>query len=47
MMTRMMFDIPSRRDIAEVQITPACVRGESEPVYLLREAEAPALPEAE
>ena len=47
MMTRMMFDIPSRRDIAEVQITPACVRGESEPVYLLRETEAPALPEAE
>ena len=47
MMTRMMFDIPTRRDVAEVQITPAFVRGEGEPVYLLKAPEAPALPEAE
>ena len=47
MMTRMMFDIPSRGDIAEVQITPAFVRGEGEPVLLLKEAETPALPKAE
>jgi ATP-dependent Clp protease ATP-binding subunit ClpX len=47
MMTRMMFDIPTRRDVAEVQITPAFVRGEGEPVYLLKANEAPALPEAE
>ena len=47
MMTRMMFDIPSRKDIEEVHITPAFVRGEGEPVYLLKATEAPALPEAE
>jgi ATP-dependent Clp protease ATP-binding subunit ClpX len=47
MMTRMMFDIPSRKDILEVQITPAFVRGESEPTYLLKTAETPALPDAE
>ena len=46
MMTRMMFDIPTRRDIQEVQITPAFVRGEGEPVYLLKATDAPALPEA-
>ena len=45
MMTRMMFDIPSRGDIAEVQITPAFVRGEGEPVLLLKEQKKPALTE--
>jgi len=46
MMTRMMFEIPSRKDIVEVQITPAFVRGEGEAVYLLKQPKAPALPEA-
>ena len=45
MMTRMMFDIPSRKDVEEVQITPAFVRGEGEAVYLLKQPESPALPE--
>jgi len=45
MMTRMMFEIPSRKDIVEVQITPAFVRGEGEAVYLLKQPKAPALPE--
>ncbi|MBQ7397751.1 MAG: ATP-dependent Clp protease ATP-binding subunit ClpX, partial [Clostridia bacterium] len=45
MMTRMMFEIPSRKDIVEVQITPAFVRGEDEAVYLLKQPKAPALPE--
>ncbi len=47
MMTRMMYEIPSRKDIIEVQITPAFVRGEGQPTYLLKAAEAPALPDAE
>ena len=42
MMTSMMYDIPSRDDIAEVQITPELVRGEGQPVYLLKSPEAPA-----
>ena len=42
MMTRMMFEIPSRGDIAEVQITPAFVRGEGAPTYVLKQPEAPA-----
>ena len=42
MMTRMMFEIPSRKDIAEVQITPAFVRGEDAPTYVLKAPEAPA-----
>ncbi len=46
MMTNMMFDIPSRKDIGEVQITPAFVRGEGEAVYLPKEPEIPALPKA-
>lgn len=35
-MTNIMYEIPSRRDVAEVEITPACIRGESAPVYHLR-----------
>ena len=46
MMTRMMFDIPSRKDVGEVQITPAFVRGEGEAIYLPKKPETPALPEA-
>ena len=42
MMTSMMYDIPSRDDIAEVQITPELVRGEGAPVYVLKAPEAPA-----
>jgi ATP-dependent Clp protease ATP-binding subunit ClpX len=42
MMTRMMFDIPSRKDIAEVRVTPGFVRGESEPTYVLKQPDAPA-----
>ena len=47
MMTRMMYDIPSRKDVEEVQITPAFVRGEGEALYLLKQSETPALPQAE
>ena len=42
MMTRMMFDIPSRKDISEVKVTPGFVRGESEPTYVLKQPDAPA-----
>ena len=42
MMTRMMFDIPSRDDVAEVHITPAFVRGEEQPRLVLKTPEAPA-----
>jgi ATP-dependent protease Clp ATPase subunit len=42
MMTSMMYDIPSRDDIAEVQITPELVRGEGQPVYVLKAPEATA-----
>ena len=42
MMTGMMYDIPSRDDIAEVRITPELVRGEGQPVYVLKESDAPA-----
>ncbi len=47
MMTNMMFDIPSRKDIGEVQITPAFVRGEGDAIYLPKQTEIPALPKAE
>ena len=39
MMTKMMYEIPSRRDIAQVNITPAFVRGEGEPQYVLKATE--------
>ena len=42
MMTGMMYDIPSRDDIAEVRITPELVRGEGSPVYVLKQDDAPA-----
>ncbi len=52
-MTEIMFEIPSRHDVAEVEITADCIRGVGKSVYhLLRdegmaELPAPALPEAE
>ena len=42
MMLPMMYDIPSRDDVAEVQITPAFVRGEAQPTLLLKAPDAPA-----
>lgn len=42
MMTSIMYDIPSRTDIAEVQITPAFVRGEEQPHYVLKSPDASA-----
>ena len=49
-MTEIMYEIPSRHDVAEVQITPACIQGTGKSNYvLLRELpqEAPpTLPEA-
>ncbi len=35
-MTKIMFDIPSRDDVFEVRITSACIRGESEPEYVIK-----------
>ena len=42
LMTSMMYDIPSRDDIAEVKITPELVRGEGSPLYVLKDKDAPA-----
>ncbi len=39
LMTGMMYDIPSRPEVAEVLITPEFVRGEGEPVYQLKPAQ--------
>ncbi len=37
-MTKIMYEIPSRHDVAEVEITPACIKGEGECIYhLLRD----------
>ena len=45
-MTRLMYEIPSRRDIAKVEITPECIRGTGECEYtLLRELPVPELNE--
>ncbi len=50
-MTDIMYEIPSRRDVAEVEITPDCIQGTGKSRYhLLRELaaeETPLLPEAE
>ncbi len=35
-MTKLMYEIPSRRDIAKVIITPACIRREGECEYIFR-----------
>ena len=40
-MTNMMFTIPSRPDIGEVCVTGAFIRGEEEPTYLPKAADAP------
>lgn len=49
-MTEIMYEIPSRHDVAEVEITPECIRGTGKCRYhLLRElpkGTAPSLPEA-
>ena len=49
-MTEIMYEIPSRHDVAEVQITPDCIKGTGKSNYvLLRELppeDQPALPEA-
>ena len=47
-MTDIMYEIPSRHDVAEVQITPECINGTGKSNYiLLRELPAASLPEAE
>ena len=50
-MTDIMYEIPSRHDVAEVVITPACIKGEGKSEYVLMrelptEEEPAALPEA-
>ncbi len=41
-MTDIMYEIPSRHDVAEVEITPECIRGEGKSRYhLLRELDEP------
>jgi ATP-dependent Clp protease ATP-binding subunit ClpX len=50
-MTEIMYEIPSRHDVAEVVITPACIKGEGKSEYVLMrelptEEEPAALPEA-
>ncbi len=37
-MMRIMYEIPSRDDVFEVQITAACIRGEEKPNYVMKEA---------
>ncbi|MBR2020446.1 MAG: ATP-dependent Clp protease ATP-binding subunit ClpX [Clostridia bacterium] len=49
-MTQIMYEIPSRHDVAEVEITPACIQGKEKGIYrLLRDVPEqiapPALPE--
>ena len=34
-MTEIMYEIPSRHDVAEVVITPACIKGEGKSEYVL------------
>ncbi len=46
-MTEIMYEIPSRHDVAEVEITPECIKGTGKCRYhLLRELSTPALGEA-
>ena len=35
-MTEIMYEVPSRSDITEVEITPECIRGEGKPKYILK-----------
>ena len=35
-MTKLMYEIPSRRDVAKVIITPACIRREGDCEYIYR-----------
>jgi len=35
-MTEIMYEVPSRSDIAEVEITSECIRGEGKPIYVLK-----------
>ena len=45
-MTNIMYEMPSRKDVAEVRITKEFVRGEKEPVLVLRKQKpAPKLPD--
>ena len=45
-MTEIMYEIPSRHDVAEVEITPECIKGSGKCRYhLLRELPSPALSE--
>ncbi len=47
-MTEIMYEIPSRSDVAEVEITPECIKGTGKSRYhLLRELPPLSLPEAE
>ncbi len=40
-MTEIMYEIPSRHDVAEVEITPACIKGEGKCCYhLLRDSDS-------
>ena len=38
-MTDIMYEVPSRDDVAEVKITAACVKGDKKPKYVLKKAE--------
>ena len=45
-MTELMYEIPSRHDVAKVEITPDCIKGTGECNYtLLRDLPAPEIPE--
>ena len=47
-MTEIMYEIPSRHDVAEVEITPECIKGEGKSRYhLFKELPQATLPEAE
>jgi ATP-dependent protease Clp ATPase subunit len=35
-MLKIMYEVPSRNDIAEVRITPECVRGKGKCKYILK-----------
>ena len=37
-MTEIMYEIPSRNDVCEVQITPECIRGEGKSNYVLKDS---------
>ena len=45
-MTKLMYEIPSRHDVAKVEITPECIKGTGDCSYtLLRDLPAPPVPE--